>query len=137
MRAVFADTSYWFAFANPRDGLHDLAKAMVGRLGPHRLVTSEMVLAELLNAMCDLGPHLRSNAAGLTGRIIADPAIELVAQTPVLFRRALALYRERADKTWSLTDCASFVIMDERQITEALTHDRHFEQNGYRALLRG
>jgi len=53
-----------------------------------------------------------------------------------LFRRALALYRDRSDKDWSLTDCASFVIMTERRITEALTHDRHFEQNGYRALLR-
>jgi predicted nucleic acid-binding protein len=40
------------------------------------------------------------------------------------------------DKDWSVTDCASFVIMDHRRIVEALTHDHHFEQKGYRALLR-
>ena len=55
---------------------------------------------------------------------------------PSCFGTALALYQERPDKSWSLTDCASFLIMDQRQTTEALTHDRHFEQRGYQALLR-
>jgi predicted nucleic acid-binding protein len=61
---------------------------------------------------------------------------ESVSQTPELFRDALALYQHRPDKSWSLTDCASFLIMDRQQIAEALTHDRHFEQRGYRTLLR-
>jgi predicted nucleic acid-binding protein len=60
----------------------------------------------------------------------------VVPQTPELFRDALALYGDRVDQSWSLTDCASFLIMEQRQITEALTHDRHFEQRGYSALLR-
>ena len=68
--------------------------------------------------------------------ISSDSQIEIVPQSPGLFRQALALYGERSDKDWSLTDCASFLIMDERRITETLTHDRHFEQGGYRALLR-
>jgi len=67
---------------------------------------------------------------------IADPDIEAVPQTPECFGTALALCQERPDKSWSLTDCASFLIMDQRQTTEALTHDRHFEQRGYQALLR-
>src|SRR5205807_8573085 len=60
-----------------------------------------------------------------------------VPQTPALFRGALALYQDRPDKSWSLTDCASFLIMDQRQIAEAPSHDRHFEERerGHRALL--
>jgi hypothetical protein len=55
--------------------------------------------------------------------------------TPLL-QRALLLYRARPDKTWSLTDCLSFVVMQDRELTEALTTDGHFTQAGFRALLR-
>jgi uncharacterized protein len=55
-----------------------------------------------------------------------NPRVEVVPQTRRLFRDALVLYSDHSDKDWSLTDCASFVIMDER----------HFEQKGYIALLR-
>ena len=40
------------------------------------------------------------------------------------------------DKGWSLGDCVSFVVMEHRSITEALAHDLHFVQAGFRALLR-
>jgi predicted nucleic acid-binding protein len=136
MRVVFADTVYWVAITNPRDALHIAAIKMGSQLGEHRFVTSEMVLVEVLNALSGDGDHLRCAAADLAQEIIDDPTIELVPQTAQLFRTALALYRDRPDKTWSLTDCASFLIMEQRQITEALTHDRHFEQRGYSALLR-
>lgn len=46
------------------------------------------------------------------------------------------MYRERTDKSWSLTDCMSFLIMRKRHIKTALAHDRHFEQAGFTALLR-
>jgi len=49
--------------------------------------------------------------------------------------RAQGLFCSRADKSWSLTDCTSFVIMEDRGIRDALTGDRHFEQAGFRALL--
>jgi uncharacterized protein len=75
-------------------------------------------------------------AAELARAILDNPDIDVIPQTPELFCDALALYRDRTDKSWSLTDCASFLIMERRQIAEALTHDRHFEQRGYRVLLR-
>ncbi len=137
MRVVFADTSYWIAIINPRDGFRRQAKMSASRLGADdRIVTSEMVLVEVLNAVADSGDHIRGAAVKVVQRLALNAKIDLVPQTQELFRGAFALYRERPDKSWSLTDCASFVIMDERKITEALTHDRHFEQNGYRALLR-
>lgn len=137
MRVIFADTVYWVALINPREALHRSASEIGDRLGKHRIVTSEMVLVEVLNMLAEFGAHFRAAAARLADEIAGNQAIELVPQSPELFRHALALYRDRADKSWSLTDCASFVIMDERRITEALTQDQHFEQSGFRALLRG
>jgi len=137
MRIIFADTGYWLATIHPRDGLHRAAREILPRLGEYRIITSDMVLVEVLNAVSAQGSHPRKDAAVLVEQIIDPPDIEIVPQTPELFRAAFALYRERPDKNWSLTDCASFLIMDERKITEALTHDGHFEQKGYRALLRG
>jgi predicted nucleic acid-binding protein len=136
MRGVFADAGYWVAIANLKDSLHAKAVAAAGRLGQCRIVTSEMVLVEVLNGFAECGSHLRTKAAELVLAANADPDIEVVPQTPELFRDALALYQNRVDKSWSLTDCASFLIMDRREIEEALTHDRHFEQRGYRVLLR-
>lgn len=136
MRFIFADTAYWVALTNPRDALHRQAIKIPESLGEYRVITSEMVLVELLNVVSGHGSHLRRSATGLVQRIIDDPYIELVPQTTPLFQDALALYRDRSDKAWSLTDCASFLIMDERAITEALTHDQHYVQNGYHALLR-
>lgn len=52
-----------------------------------------------------------------------------------LLKRALQLYTARADKTWGLTDCISFVVMQDQKLTEAITADQHFVQAGYRALL--
>jgi predicted nucleic acid-binding protein len=54
----------------------------------------------------------------------------------MLFREAVERYNQRPDKSWGLTDCASFLIMEERGISEALTHDEHFVQAGFAALLR-
>lgn len=75
-----------------------------------------MVLVEVLNAMSADG-SLRRAAADVAQEIVADPTIDLVPQTSELFRDALALYGEQPDKSWSLTDCASFLIMDAQQIT--------------------
>jgi predicted nucleic acid-binding protein len=135
MRLVFADTVYWIAITNPRDGLHKAARRIEDELGNYRLVTTEMVLVEVLNSLSS-DERLRRAAADLAEEIINDPAIDLVSQNKQLFRDALALYRDRPDKSWSLTDCASFLIMEDQKIVDALTHDQHFEQRGYRALLR-
>ena len=60
---------------------------------------------------------------------------KLFGQRTKTSKRALDQYERRPDKDWSLTDCLSFLLMEERGITEALTADHHFEQAGFRALL--
>jgi predicted nucleic acid-binding protein len=66
----------------------------------------------------------------------AAPNVEIVRLSPALLDAALQLFGERHDKAWTLTDCASFCVMRERGLGDALTHDHHFEQAGYRPLLR-
>jgi uncharacterized protein len=137
MTSIFADAGYWIALQNPDDELHGKAKAVSATLGSVFLVTSEMVLTEYLNYFAGRGDRLRSMAGAWVQRMRGMPNIDIVPQTTELFRDAVALYVDRSDKGWSLTDCASFRIMSARGIVEALSHDKHFEQAGFKALLRG
>lgn len=136
MRLVFADTSYWIALLNPKDSLHAKALAISGTLKECRIVTSEMVLAELLNSLGKEGNQLRAAAGRTVEALQTDANVSVVPQTSMQFRRAIERYLNRLDKTWGLTDCASFLIMEEQRIQEALAHDHDFEQAGFKALLK-
>jgi uncharacterized protein len=136
VRTVFADTGYWIALLNKQDSLHEKAKAVSAALGAVRIVTSETVLAELLNDFAGRGAHLRNAAVQLVEDCQRNPNVSVVLSTSLSFREALALYKQRADKAWSHTDCVSFFIMQREKLTEALTHDKHFEQASFQALLR-
>jgi predicted nucleic acid-binding protein len=94
-----------------------------------------MVLDELLAALSKI--PLRPYAIRGVEAIRSNPNVEVLPQTSLQFVSAFDSYRSVSDKEWSLTDCASFVLMRERGLTEALAHDHHFEQAGFIALLRG
>jgi predicted nucleic acid-binding protein len=136
MKRIFADAGYWIALIHPRDPLHARAQEESASIGNAQVVTSQMVLAEVLNAFAGQGPRFRQTASRLAHELQASPSIAIVQQASAQFQQALALYDRRADKGWSLTDCASFIIMRKQKITDALTEDRHFEQAGFKALLR-
>jgi predicted nucleic acid-binding protein len=136
MRLFFADSSYWIALLNPRDALHGKAASLSESLGGDRVVTSEMVFTELLNDYSKRGEILRRAAVRLIERLRRNPNVTIVPQSSLQFQDALSLYAERSDKTWGHTDCSSFRIMDRDGITQALTHDRDFQQAGFQALLR-
>jgi uncharacterized protein len=136
MERVFADTGYWIALLNPRDDLHRKASASSREYGPNQIVTSEMVLTEFLNSFSDYGPRLRQAAVRAVTSLRDASQVVIIPQTSQLFEKALKRYREMTDKSWSLTDCASFLIMEEQQLAAALTHDRHFAQAGFQTLLR-
>jgi len=133
MRIVFADTSFYVAAISPRDVNHARAEA-VGRGLRGRVVTTEYVLLEVATFFC-VAPH-RAVFLGLLQSLQNDPAATTVLASADLWTREVALFAERTDKDWSLTDCISFVVMHERGITEALTADHHFEQAGFVALLK-
>lgn len=136
MRLFFADSSYWIALLNPRDALHGKAVSVSESLGGDRIVTSEMVFTELLNDYSKRGEVLRRAAVRLIERLRRNPNVTITPQSSLQFQDALSLYAERGDKTWGQTDCSSFRIMDRDGITQALTHDRDFQQAGFQALLR-
>ncbi len=95
-----------------------------------------MVLAEASNLMAGAGEHQRQRAWELVRDLERDPDVTVIPQSATQFGAALERYVSRDDQTWSLTDCASFLVMEERAITEALAHDRDFEQAGFIALMR-
>lgn len=136
MSVVFADSGYWVALINPLDGLRPVARRVSEDLGPIEIVTSEMVLVEVLNHFCRLGPHLRGAAVDAIGAMVDDPKVEVVELTSSFFNSALVRYASRPDQRWSLVDCSSFVLMEERGIRDALAHDVDFVQAGFNALLR-
>src|SRR5712691_12004953 len=135
MRQVFADTGYWIALVNPRDQIHAKAVSVTQQLSPVRILTSEMVLAEVLNSFSD-GGLLRQAVGSMVQRLRNNRDVIIVPQTSEQFEGALRRYKQAADKSWSLTDCASFEVMEAEQIQAALTHDQHFAQAGYETLLR-
>lgn len=136
MSAVFADSGYFIALLQPDDRVHRSARAMSTDLEDDAIVTTEMVLVELFSHMSRRGETARLAAHSLVSELRNDPHTDIVPQTTEQFRAAAELYAARADQRWSLTDCASFLVMQERGISEALAYDRDFEQAGFVALLR-
>lgn len=132
MKPVFADTFYFLALLNERDPAHARAVA-ASRAAGLVLVTTEFVLLEIADALCK--PGQREEVLALWSVVQNDPAFRLVAATSELIEQARRLYRERLDKEWPLTDCVSFVVMQEQGLSEALTGDHHFVQAGFKALL--
>jgi uncharacterized protein len=134
MKQIFADTSYWIGLVNPRDQIHQKVIKISQQLFSVRLLTTEMVLGELLNSFSD--SPMRRAVAGMVLKLRNDRNVRIVPQTSEQFESALRRYRQAADKSWSLTDCASFQVMEAEQIQAALTHDQHFAQAGFETLLR-
>ena len=137
MNVVFADAGYFIASLDDRDPLHGRARDVAAGLGLLRIITTQMVVTEVLNYVSRGGEHLRSLAVQMVRELEDNPDVEIVPQTDAQFRAAVERYAARSDQRWSLTDCASFLVMEERNLTEALAYDRDFEQAGFVALLRG
>lgn len=136
MMTVFADTSYWIGLLYPQDHLHPKVTAMYREIAAMRVVTSEMILAELLNTFSNGSPRMRSIVVGAVEDARKGNSVIVFPQTSEQFTKALERYKRSADKNCSLTDCASFQIMETERISAALTHDHHFVQAGFEALLR-
>lgn len=132
-RRAFVDTSFVLALFNRADAHHERASRWLACLrGNAELWVTEAVLTEVCNA---LAASNRRAAVSFAEQAYQTAGMQVVSVDPILFQRALELYRDRPDKAWGLTDCVSFVVMADRSLVEALTADRHFEQAGFVALL--
>ncbi len=132
MSAIFADTSFYIAFANPRDTWHRPAVA-AGASWRGDIVTSEYVLLELGNSLS--GPADRPVFLRMLQMIREDRKTTVVPASSTLLQSGVELFADRPDKEWSLTDCLSFTIMRSRTLSAALTCDRHFAQAGFQVLM--
>ncbi|MBX7255638.1 MAG: PIN domain-containing protein [Candidatus Hydrogenedentes bacterium] len=132
MRAVFADTSFYVALANPRDSLHSAAlEFSQGFRG--RTVTSEFVLVEVGNFFSST--ETRQLFVDLFSQLRSDSYTQIVECSTKLLSDAVELFAIRNDKRWSLTDCTSFAVMNTLHLKSALTADHHFAQAGFEVLL--
>jgi predicted nucleic acid-binding protein len=130
---IFVDTGYLLALLSPRDELFDRAQRWADSI-QEPLITTEYVLWELVNAFS--APVDRPKAQAAIAAIRSSPSWNLVYATPELFSEGLSLHGSRLDKDWSLTDCVSFTVMQQRNLQRALAFDHHFEQAGFEALMR-
>jgi len=136
VKPVFADTFYWIALTNPKDSAHRVALLDFGpALGSRMIVTTDEVLTEFL-AFCASDPRLRLEAALAVQDILDSPGVRVVPQTHSSFLGGLELYRARPDKGYSLTDCISMQLMRTEGLTDVLTNDHHFRQEGFRPLFQ-
>ncbi|NBD15542.1 MAG: PIN domain-containing protein [Cyanobacteria bacterium] len=136
MNEVFVDTAAWLALLNKSDSFHPKAKDVEKSLQANRRlwVTTDFILIEVADALCSVSQ--RSQTAKLIKNLKRLKSVLVVALDPELLEQGLALYESRLDKDWGLTDCISFVVMQQRGITEAFTSDRHFEQAGFIRLMK-
>lgn len=133
MKTAFADTFYFLALLDTREAQH--APAVGSSRDPDlHLVTTEWVLVEFGDAYSH--PQDRADFVALYRSLASHPRVKIVPAETALFRRGIDFFEQRPDKQWSLTDCLSFLVMKDEGVTDALTGDHHFEQAGFRALLK-
>jgi len=132
---VFADTFYWIALINPGDQYSEEVSRFDDLLSAGKACTTEEVLAEVLTFFAS-DRWLRNRAVETVREILSDLAVRIIPQSHDSFLSGLDLYAARPDKGYSLTDCISMQTMRKEGITEVLTNDHHFEQEGFSALLR-
>ena len=132
MNRDFADAYYFFGLLNPRDAAHKACVNFSDQRTP-ALLSTAWVFTELADGIG------RSGNRHLIQKFLFafenEESNLLIPATDDLFRRGMELFDSRPDKQWSLTDCISFIVMQDQNVTEALTADRHFEQAGFVPLL--
>lgn len=132
----FVDSVCWIALLNADDDLHnevDVEYKKLMRAG-FRFVTSTTILNEVANSLCK--PKYREAIVEFYKRLQSSSCVEIVFVNKSLWSSGWKLYEDRPDKEWSLTDCISMVIMDDYDLRDVVTNDKHFNQAGFNAILQ-
>ncbi len=134
-RLLLLDTSFILALENRDDPFHERAMSLAGDLAHEDslLLLHWGILLEVGDGYARV--ERREKGCGLLDKFRKEEGFRIVQLSDDLLQDAIALYSERRDKNWGLTDCVSFVLMRREGIVEALTADAHFRQAGFKALL--
>ncbi len=136
MKRVFADAAYWIARLNTRDKYHGVATSILRNNGDAVLITTEAVLTEVLNQFCSSGDYWRKLVSTSVQEILRQSFVIVLPNSHELFMQGLQFYTQRLDKEYSHVDCMSMVVMRNENITDVLTTDHHFAQEGFTVLLK-
>lgn len=135
MRRYFIDMFYLVALSNRRDQWHRRVRSFSQALTAYHLYTVEEVLAEYLTFCRVSRPHIREEAVRTVRHVLHDAHTTVIPQSHPSFLEALALYESRLDKQYSLTDCAAMQAMRREGLTDVLSNDHHFTQEGFHSFL--
>jgi predicted nucleic acid-binding protein len=138
MSELFADTSGWGSLVDPTQPFHTLATTIyrTARSQGRKVISTNYILVEWVALLTSPLRIPRPSVVNFIDGLKNSPYVEVVHLDLVLDGEAWKLLRSRQDKAWSLVDCARFVLMHQRGITDALTTDHHFEQAGFVRLLK-
>jgi predicted nucleic acid-binding protein len=138
MPDIFADTAGWGHFVDPSQAYHDRAATIYRRVRQEdrKCITTNYILTELVALLISPLRIPRPKIVAFIEGLKASSYVDIVHVDPTLDAQAWQLFTERPDKEWSLVDCASFVVMQQRGILDAFTTDHHFEQAGFVCLLK-
>lgn len=134
MTRIFIDTSAWDAIADGRDANHDLALLFRDEIaGGYELITSNYVLDELYTLLLlNIGYQPTVRFKRQLDALMREDVLQVVWISELLAAEAWNIFQQyNADKRWSFTDCTSYVVMKQFDITEAFAFDRHFAQMGF------
>lgn len=131
MHLIFVDTSAWYAYFDNSDADHPAAVEFMNNL-PSPIITSNYVIDETLTLLRTRIGH--SLAVSIGKQFFSKHLAQVVRITEKDERAAFKLFTQYADKTFSFTDCTSFVVMQNLGIKQAFTFDKHFQQIGFNKL---
>lgn len=131
MNIVFMDTSYLLALELANDQNHQVAKAHWQQviISLPQLVTTTYVFDEVVTYFNSRGHH--SKAIQVGNSLLSSPSVQLIHVDETLFQAGWVYFQRHQDKSYSLTDCISFVVMEQRSIRTAFSLDQHFSQAGF------
>jgi predicted nucleic acid-binding protein len=128
MRAIFVDTSAWFALSCHQDHDHPAIRDLFA-MNRLPLLTTDYILDETITLLQARLNH--AYAVRFLDRLVSSSLVQLIYLSPRQIQATMTLFRNRPDKNWSFTDGTSFVVMEEYQMEVALTLDKHFRQAGF------
>lgn len=136
MKYIFVDTNAWLAINNKKDQYNSIAVRVNKKLLKEgcRYITTNFILDETITGLLKVLGH--TSAVDFGERIYNSKLIEIIHINKEIERLAWELFKKYNDKEFSFTDCTSFIIMRQNNITDVFTNDHHFEQMGYIALLK-
>jgi uncharacterized protein len=131
---LLLDSTFIAGLINSRDQLHSKSLEWLSLVETaEEVVITEAVLIEVGNLLHAV--RQRQKAAEFIDACYETRNVKIISVDSVLLRKAVAFYRQHQDKDWGLTDCISFIVMKEHNLTQAVTADLHFQQAGFRALM--